>query len=149
MNELPYLSDASELQKALHELRTLRREAKLKNKTRYFLSKGIRQQILEKTNGKCHVCGIALTVDKFEADHVKSRAGGGSNTADNFLPACRTCNNYRWHYLPQEINWILKLGIWAKTEIQKDTSFGKDIGNKFIAYERSRERRRKNPREQG
>lgn len=112
----------------------------------YSLTRAQRLEILKKTDKKCHVCGKRLSLDHFEADHVKSRSRGGNNSIDNFLPACRTCNNYRWHYLPQEINWILKLGVWAKTEIQKGTTIGTMMGEKFITYETQRENRRKKSR---
>lgn len=35
------------------------------------------------------------------------------DSADNFLPAHSTCNNYRWDYLAEEFELILKLGVWA------------------------------------
>lgn len=40
----------------------------------------------------CHYCGVqhALT-----ADHVIPQSLGGSNGADNLLPACVTCNTSR------------------------------------------------------
>ena len=61
--------------------------------------------------GKCHICGQELLVDKFEADQVKSHSSGGSSIVDNYLPAYKTCNNYRWHYLSEELQWILILGV--------------------------------------
>jgi hypothetical protein len=33
------------------------------------------------------------------------------------LPAHSTCNNYRWDYLPEEFQYILKLGVWASTQM--------------------------------
>lgn len=40
----------------------------------------------------CHYCGVrhALT-----ADHVTPRSLGGSDKADNLIPACVTCNTSR------------------------------------------------------
>jgi 5-methylcytosine-specific restriction endonuclease McrA len=146
MNELPYISDHSNLQQVLRGLRALRNKEKIKLKVRYSLSKANRKLILEKTGGRCHVCGTEISMENFEADHVKSHSTGGGHLIDNFLPACRTCNNYRWHYLPQEINWILKLGIWARTELENNTKLGQIIGKRFIAHEIRREKRRKGPR---
>jgi hypothetical protein len=48
--------------------------------------------------------------------------------------------------LPQEIQWILKIGIWAKTQISKHTKIGSEIASQFINYEFKRENRRKKPR---
>lgn len=110
------------------------------------MSKEERQVIYIKTGGKCHVCGQEILMDKFEADHVKSHSSGGTSITDNFLPACKTCNNYRWHYLSEEFKWILKLGVWARTEIERDTKSGNQMARFFIEREKTRELRRKNPR---
>jgi 5-methylcytosine-specific restriction endonuclease McrA len=146
MNELPYIDTPNIFQQELAKLAALRKSGKTKTKRQYRLTKQERQIIHSKTGGKCHVCGREVLIDKFEADHVKSHSSGGTSITDNFLPACRTCNNYRWHYLPQEFQWILKLGVWARTEIEKESVLGKSIANTFIMREIIREGRRKNPR---
>ena len=92
------------------------------------------------------MCGQEILVEKFEADHVKSYSSGGTSITDNFLPACKTCNNYRWHYSSDEFQWILKLGVWARTEIANDTPLGKSMAKIFVGREKIREARRKNPR---
>jgi hypothetical protein len=84
-----------------------------------------------------------LNNNNFEADHVKSHIGGGDNRIDNYLPSCQTCNNYRWHYLPEEIQWILKIGVWAKTQIETNTVIGKNIADRFMNYEARRIKRTK------
>src|SRR5438552_3130409 len=100
MNELPYINSSTIFQQELIRIASLRQTGKLKQKRRYALTKEERKIIHAKTSGKCHVCGQDVTVENFEADHVKSFSSGGTNITDNFLPACRTCNNYRWDYLP-------------------------------------------------
>ena len=62
---------------------------------------------------------------------------------DNYLAAHRTCNNYRWDYLPEEFEVILKLGVWARTQIEKGTGLGQELGSKFEKHEARREARRK------
>ena len=146
MNELPYIDTPNIFQQELAKLAALQKIGKTKTKRQYRLTKQERQIIHSKTGGKCHVCGREVLIDKFDADHVKSHSSGGTSITDNFLPACRTCNNYRWHYLPQEFQWILKLGVWARTEIEKESVLGKSIANTFIMREIIREGRRKNPR---
>ena len=146
MNELPYINDPIELKDILKELRLTRRKGKIKEKRKYILSKTERKAIHEKTNGKCHVCGQDVPIDKFEADHVKSHSKGGQNNIDNFLATCRTCNNYRWDYLPDEIRWILKIGIWTRKQIEDNTTLGQEIARAFIGHETRREKRRKIPR---
>ena len=53
------------------------------------------------------------------------------------------CNNYRWDYQPEEFQLILKLGVWARTEIEKGTKMGKELSKKFLQKEKQRIRRRK------
>ncbi|MEP6513915.1 MAG: HNH endonuclease signature motif containing protein [Parafilimonas sp.] len=132
MNELPYIDTPTTFQQELKGIAALRKSGKLKAKRQYRLTKEERKIIHMKTGGKCQVCGQEVLVDKFEADHVKSYSSGGTSITDNFLPACRTCNNYRWHYLPAEFQWILKLGVWARTEIANDSDLGRLMANVFI-----------------
>jgi 5-methylcytosine-specific restriction endonuclease McrA len=143
MKELDFVSDPTELRKVLHELRLSRRKAKLKLKRKSTLTKSDRIKIHSKTDGKCHVCGEEVSVEKFEADHVKSHSSGGQGYVDNFLAACKTCNNYRWDYLPDEIKWVLKLGIWSRKQIEDGSPLGISIAKQFIKYEHRREDRRK------
>lgn len=103
---------------------------------------------MAKTGGQCHVCGHPLALEGFEADHVKSHSSGGTSVVDNYLPACKTCNNYRWFYKPEEFQWILKLGVWARTQIERNTSIGKLMGERFTKGEGRREGTRKNSRKQ-
>jgi hypothetical protein len=62
---------------------------------------------------------------------------------DNYLPAHKTCNNYRWHYSPEEFQIILKLGVWLRTQIEKETTIGKAAGAAFVAHDLRRAARRK------
>ncbi len=124
----------------LASLHKQRKAAKQKRPRNTKLTKKQRQLVLDKTGGKCHICGIALEVNNFQADHVQSHTTGGSSTIDNFLPSCSTCNNYRWHYLPEEIQMILKLGVWTKTQIERETKLGEAITESFMKYEARRER---------
>lgn len=146
MNELPYIDDPIKFQEELTRIASLRKSSKTKMKRLYALTKQQRQIIHDKTDGRCHVCGREVSVAEFEADHVKTHSSGGTNVTNNFLPACRTCNNYRWHYLPDEFQWILKLGIWARTEIAKDTRLGNLMAAAFMKRETGREKRRRKPR---
>ncbi|WP_018613223.1 HNH endonuclease [Segetibacter koreensis] len=149
MNELPFIDDPIHFHQELKRIAALRKHGKVKKDRIYRLTKEERKIIHAKTGGKCHVCGKDVLVDKFEADHVKSHSSGGTSLTDNFLPTCRTCNNYRWHYLPEEFQWILKLGIWARTQIANDTALGKQMSSTFIEREKIREARRRNPRNKG
>lgn len=146
MAELPFISSAKDLQIEFKKNRLKRKTNKVKRVRQYSLSKKEREIIHSKTDGKCHICGDNVLVNKFEADHVKSHSKTGTNTIENFLPAFKTCNNYRWDYLPMELQWILKLGVWTRTEIEKGSKTGLILAEKFTEHEVKREKRRRAPR---
>jgi 5-methylcytosine-specific restriction endonuclease McrA len=101
-----------------------------------------REAVLRKTDGRCHICGGEVG-EKWQADHVLSLSGGGRNGVDNFLAAHATCNNYRWDYAPEEFQEILKLGVWVRTQIERKTTVGREVAERFISHEKRRTRRRK------
>lgn len=129
----------------LKELRHRREKVKaasnLSNRRHKPLSAEDRKIVLQKTEGKCHICG-GLIGDYWEADHVLAHSGGGEHSMDNYLPAHRTCNNYRWDYLPEEFMEIIRLGVWLRTQIEKQTAVGKSAGDSFVKYEKRRLARR-------
>jgi hypothetical protein len=45
------------------------------------------------------------------ASRVIAHSAGGTHEVDNYLPAHSTCDNCRWDYLPEEFQYILKLGV--------------------------------------
>jgi hypothetical protein len=48
------------------------------------------------------------------------------------------CNNYRWDYSPEEFQMILKVGVWARTQVEAKTRIGRSLGERFLAHERAR-----------
>ena len=146
MNELPYIDNPEFFKREINKLKKEREKNKLSSRETYTLTKKERYSIWDKTDGKCHVCGEDVDKDKFEADHIKPHSSGGKNNIENFLATCKTCNNYRWHYSPEEIQWILKIGIWAKTKIGQNDKLGSIIADNFVKKEIKRESRRKKPR---
>ncbi|MDX1937380.1 MAG: HNH endonuclease signature motif containing protein [Flavihumibacter sp.] len=129
------------LQKLIVNLKLNRRKNKIKA-LRKTLTPKQRLAVLEKTDRRCHICGIDLIGNDFQADHVKAHSSGGTHTENNYLPSCFTCNNYRWHYSPEEIQLILKLGVWIKTKIVNDKD-GIELANAFIKKEMQLRKRRK------
>ena len=107
-----------------------------------------RAVILAKTDGRCHICGGTIE-GAWQADHVLAHSGGGGCHRDNYLAAHALCNNYRWDYLPEEFQIILKVGVWARTQIERGTSVGREILERFVAYEARRVSRRKGVRSEG
>jgi hypothetical protein len=135
---------AEQLIALLRALRAERRSRKTAQKQlprrRRPLSSVERQGINAKTAGRCHICG-GLVDEGWQADHVLAHSGGGGPEIDNYLAAHTLCNNYRWDYLPQEFQAILKLGVWARTQIEKNTSLGQQLASAFVAHEKVRRSR--------
>jgi 5-methylcytosine-specific restriction endonuclease McrA len=126
----------------LIQLHEKRREAKTGSRNqRRALTRNQRGLVLEKTGGRCHVCGGKVG-RSWQADHITSHTHGGAHAEENYLAAHALCNNYRWHYLPEELQIMMKLGVWTRTQVEKGTLLGVEIAERFTAYERTRERRR-------
>lgn len=138
----------SELRDRIVKLRRCREERKTASgrRPRRTLCKSDRAEILRKTGSRCHFCGGEIR-GVWDADHVLAHSAGGRHSVDNYLPAHRTCNNYRWDYLAEEFELIVKLGIWIRTEIEYGTRIGRTIESAFSKHESratARRRRRSN-----
>ena len=66
-------------------------------------SKKVREEVYNKTNGKCAYCGCELP-KRWHIDHVvpverdfttKKYTGNGTDAIDNLLPACPSCNIFK------------------------------------------------------
>jgi 5-methylcytosine-specific restriction endonuclease McrA len=128
----------------LTDLRSKRRLGK-RNSIRHprtSLTAAERRQVLAKTSDRCHICGGKIEGAGWQADHVIAHSAGGTHNVDNYLPAHATCNNYRWDYLPEEFQYILKLGVWARTQIERGTAVGNDVASAFAGHEACRLKRR-------
>ncbi len=138
-----------DLRDYLIRLRGQRREGKRTStrKPRSSLTAAERRQVLAKTSRRCHICGGTIDGNAWQADHVMAHSAGGIHQIDNYLPAHSLCNNYRWDYLPEEFQYILKLGVWARTQIERGTLIGNAAASAFAAYEARRFTRRK-PRDE-
>ncbi|MFT4192797.1 MAG: HNH endonuclease [Comamonas sp.] len=128
----------------LRSLREERLRTKAAGNSRKHLTPKQRAFILEKTGRRCHICGGAIT-DKWVADHVYAHTYGGEHSLDNFLPAHRICNGSKWFYGTEEFQWIMKMGVYFRTQLE-------EVGNPdaialaqaFLEHERHRDSRRKN-----
>jgi HNH endonuclease len=140
-------TDVSTFAVALRDLHAQRRGRVVSGRSerapRAALAQADRGKVLSKTGGRCHICGGAIDADDWQADHVLAHSTGGAHSVDNYLPAHSICNNYRWHYDAEEFQWILKLGVWLRTQIEKETAIGQEVGQIFCDHERRRAGRRK------
>jgi 5-methylcytosine-specific restriction endonuclease McrA len=127
-------------------LREQRRNGKISDSTnrRQSLAKSQRDNILSKAGGRCHICGGKIKKNEnWQADHVLAYAHGGEHSIENYLAAHAICNNYRWHYGSEEFQWIMKLGVWLRTLIEKRDNLAMSLAERFIKYERHRITRHK------
>ena len=126
------------LRKGRHEGHARRRATPVR---RQALSAKDRATVLAKTAGRCHICGGEV-VERWQADHVLAHAGGGQHAVDNYLPAHALCNNYRWDYGSEEFQWILKIGVWARRQMETNSALGEAMLGGFFDYDRRRHARR-------
>jgi 5-methylcytosine-specific restriction endonuclease McrA len=127
--------------RALHRDRDLRKNDG-QSRLRGRLSQSKRRAVFEKTGGRCHLCGgLVADGDKWQADHVAAHVTGGPHALENFLTAHAACNNYKWHYLPEEIQEILRLGVWIRTEMEKCTPLGRVATERFVKCDQIRQNR--------
>lgn len=75
---------ATEIQLVVEQLRAERAQRRNRN-----IPYAIKKAILARP---CAICGRP---DDIEVDHVISVRQGGSNSADNLQPLCRTCNSVK------------------------------------------------------
>ena len=132
----------------LRKLRASRRERtgefRVLGRKRSALTSKQRKEILAKTGSRCHVCGIKIKrTESWQTDHVLPHSGGGKSTIDNYLPSCALCNNYRWHMLPEEVQAVLKLGVFVRNEIEKETQLGQSLAEQYVKKEKQRQNRNK------
>ena len=108
----------------LHKLRVQRNDAqKLAHKVpRKALTAVERMAILSKTGGRRHIRGGEIVQNSnWEADHVLRHGIGGENKSDNYLAARGLCNTYRWDHLPEEMQWLLKIGVWSRKQMESNS----------------------------
>ncbi|WP_156914030.1 HNH endonuclease [Comamonas badia] len=145
MNEADSLfADASEFALHLRELRNHRLAAKKREETKR-ISPTTKQKVLifQKTNGHCHICGGQIT-GNWVADHVHHHIYGGESAIENYLPAHRICNSARWFYGTEEFQWIMKMGVFFRTQLEeKGNADAINLAEAFMDHERHRVSRRK------
>ena len=64
-------------------------------KARKRLTASQRLEIFEKTGGRCAYCGIELTLDHMQVDHMVSLHNHGNDDMGNLVSSCRECNYYK------------------------------------------------------
>jgi 5-methylcytosine-specific restriction endonuclease McrA len=54
-------------------------------------------------NHCCAYCYKPFSADELTIDHMIPLSRGGTNTIDNLVPACRSCNSRKWTKTPLEM----------------------------------------------
>ncbi len=142
MNELCLPKSAGELADRLKFLHDERKKLP-RARRRLSLTTEQRTIVLGKTAGRCHLCGGDITEQKFAADHVLAHAAGGEHALDNYLAAHGLCNGCRWFYSAEEFQWILRMGIWARKQMEDKTSIGMTMLRIFLEHEKGVRKRRR------
>lgn len=65
-----------------------------KNKRRRLSAKE-RKKVFDTYKGHCAYCGTKITFRSMQIDHKKPLMLNSSDTLENMLPACRSCNRYK------------------------------------------------------
>ena len=138
-----HLSSLAAGRQERHEATRQRRQtAESKKARRIRLTPTERIAVKIKTGGRCHICG-GLVGENWQADHVLCHSDDGPHSPENYLASHALCNNYRWDYSPEEFQWILKIGVWARTQmVNKKSRLGSELAERFFQYEVKREKRR-------
>ena len=77
-------------------------------KARKRLTARQRLEIFEKTDGRCAYCGMELTLDNMQVDHMVSLHNHGNDDMGNLVPSCRECNYYKGGCNPEGFRKKLK-----------------------------------------
>jgi len=51
-----------------------------------------RLAVWNKYDGHCAYCGVTISLEEMQVDHIFPKSSGGTDSFDNLNPACRPCN---------------------------------------------------------
>jgi len=74
---------------------------------------GVRALVWRRDQGRCHVCGRVISMDRYECGHIIDRYHGGIDHPSNLVVMCCSCNQHKpLHTTRQEyLDW-LAAGAW-------------------------------------
>lgn len=83
-----------------------------------------RWKVYIKDNGICQICGKPLAYEEMTVDHIIPLAHGGVNQISNFQYACRSCNQFKQNFPPQDFYEMITEIYWYQTKMW-DRLYGK------------------------
>lgn len=72
------------------------------NGKRIIYPKQIRQEIYNKAEGRCQLCGRKILYDEMTLDHIIPLFFNGADCVENLQCTCKVCNEFKSHVLPEE-----------------------------------------------
>ena len=69
---------------------------------RIVYPKEIRQEIYDKAEGRCQLCGRKILYEEMTLDHITPLFFNGKDCVENLQCTCKVCNNFKSHILPEE-----------------------------------------------
>jgi len=91
----------------------------------------------KRTEAYCNPGGSIYVHPRIKTPRILARGGSALGTA-RYLPAHSTCNRSRWFYNAEEIQWILSIGVFMRTQIENMTTIGWEAGEKFLLADPNR-----------
>jgi 5-methylcytosine-specific restriction enzyme A len=86
-NDLPFKN-----QTFMHVVKQLRSKYFDKITGRIKFTKEFKEMVLEKSKQKCAGCKCCLKAKKYDIDHIRPLANGGTNQIDNLQALCKSCH---------------------------------------------------------
>ena len=75
--------------------------------------KEILQELISKHGAICWYCGLDVTFDEKQIDHVIPVSDGGTDSIDNYALSCSFCNRAKWDMpLGAFLDWL----YWVKKQ---------------------------------
>ena len=100
----------------------------VKRKKRKQYSKAVRKMLYDKAEGRCQLCGRALSPNEVTLDHIIPLALGGVDDESNLQISCHICNYAKNVYLPDEF----QDRIFDTLCYQMEKKYGKSLKWKFV-----------------
>ena len=87
-------------------IKQLRDNFMLKKSERKTITEETRKNIISKHNNQCAICKNSKSDIKFEIDHIKPLASGGTNDITNLQPLCKSCHKEKTRHEQEDGEYV-------------------------------------------